>query len=82
MMNSYVSLQIVWTWISVLTLWAEWANVTWTVVHQAMADHLVLALEALAAFRTRAACDGAVVWSALAVDVLMRAVGGALAFWS
>lgn len=31
-------------------LWTEWTDVAWAVVHQAMADHLILALEALAAF--------------------------------
>ena len=33
-----------------LALWTEWSDVAWAVVHQTMADHLILALEAFAAF--------------------------------
>jgi hypothetical protein len=42
-------------------------------VHQAMAYHLVFAFESLAAFGARAACNWAVVWSTLAVHVLVGA---------
>jgi hypothetical protein len=38
-------------------------------MHEAMADHFVFALEALAAFGARAALDRAVVWSILAVHI-------------
>jgi hypothetical protein len=43
-------LEIVRSRISVFALWTEWTNVAWTVVHQTMADHLILTLEAFAAF--------------------------------
>ena len=56
-----------------LTFWAERADIAWTVVHQAMANHLVLAFESLAAFGARTACDRAVVWSTLTVHILVRA---------
>ena len=58
---------------------AERANIAWTVVHQAVADHLVLAFESFAAFGARAACDWAVVWSTLAVHVFVRASDHSLA---
>ena len=54
-------------------LWTEWTNVAWTVVHQTMADHLILTLEAFAAFGARAARNWAVVWSTLAVHILVGA---------
>jgi hypothetical protein len=46
----HIPLEIVRSRISVLALWAEWTNVAWAVVHQTMADHFVLTLEAFAAF--------------------------------
>jgi hypothetical protein len=49
----------------------ERADIARTVVHQAMAYHLILAFESFATFRARAACDWAVVWSTLAVHVLV-----------
>ena len=52
---------------------AERTDIAWTVVHQAVANHLILAFESLAAFGARTACDWAVVWSALAVHILVRA---------
>lgn len=55
-----------------LAFWAKRADIAWTVVYQAMADHLVLAFESFAAFGARAACDWAVVWSTLAVHILVR----------
>ena len=30
--------------------WTEWTDVAWAVVHQTVPDHLVLTLEAFAAF--------------------------------
>lgn len=56
-----------------LAFWAERADVARTVVHQAMADHLILAFETFAAFGARAACDWAVVRSTLAVHILVGA---------
>lgn len=56
-----------------LPLRAERADVARAVVHEPVADHLVLALEAFAAFGAGTACYGAVVWTVLAVDVLVRA---------
>lgn len=56
-----------------LPLRAEGTDVAGAVVHEPVADHLVLALEAFAAFGAGAACYGAVVWTVLAVDVLVRA---------
>ena len=46
----HIPLEIVGSRISMFALWTEWTDVAWAVVHQAMADHLILALEALAAF--------------------------------
>ena len=46
----HIPLEIVGSRISMFALWTEWTYVAWAVVHQAMADHLILALEALAAF--------------------------------
>lgn len=50
----------------------ERADIARTVVHQAMAYHLILAFESFATFRARAACDWAVVWSTLAVHIFVR----------
>ena len=52
---------------------AKRADIAWTVVHQAVANHLVLALESFATFGARAACNWAVVRSTLAVHVLVGA---------
>ena len=67
----YIPLKIVRPWVSVLAFWAEWADIAWAVVHQAMADHLVLAFESFAAFGARAACNWAVMRSTLAVHVFV-----------
>ena len=51
----------------------EGADVARAVVHEAVADHFVLALEALAAFGARAARHGAVVRAGGGVDVCVGA---------
>ena len=56
-----------------LPLRAERANVSGTVMHQPMPNHLILALEALAAFGAWAVGHGAVVRADGAVDVSVRA---------
>ena len=76
---SNIPLQIVRPWISMLAFRAERADIARTVVHQAVANHLVLAFESFAAFGARAACNWTVVRSALAVHVLVRASEGLLA---
>jgi hypothetical protein len=63
----------------VLAFWTEWTNIAWTIVHQAVTNHFVLALEPFPALRAGAACDRTVVWTTLAVDVLMRAADHMLA---
>ena len=50
---------------------AEWANISWRVVYKSMADHFVLALEAVAYLAARALSDAAVVGPILRVDVGM-----------
>lgn len=57
------------------------ADVARAFVNKAMANHLVLALESFATFRARAACDRAIVRSALAVDILVRAVQRLACSW-
>lgn len=52
-----------------LTLRAERANVAWRLVHQAVANHLVFALEALAMLRAIALLHRTVVWPVLRMDV-------------
>jgi hypothetical protein len=66
-------LKIVRSRISMLALWTEGTYVAWAVVHQTMANHFVLALEAFTTFRAWAAGDGTVVWPTLAVDVFVGA---------
>jgi hypothetical protein len=56
-----------------LAFWTERTDIAWAIVHQAMANHFVFALEPFAALRASAARDRAVVWPTLAVYVLMRA---------
>jgi hypothetical protein len=58
----------------VLSLRAERAYVARTIVHKTVPDHLVLPLEAFAAFATVATFHRAIVRSALAVDILVRTV--------
>lgn len=62
-----------------LALRAERADIARTVVHQAMADHLVLAFESFAALGARAACNWAVVRSTLTVHIFVGASEGLLA---
>ena len=54
-----------------LAFWTERADIAWAVVYQTMANHLIFAFESFTAFRARAACDWAVVWSTLAVDIFV-----------
>lgn len=68
----HAPLQIVRPGILVLALGAEGTHVARTVVHEAVADHFILALEAFAALGALAALDGAVVRAHGAVDVAVR----------
>ena len=71
-----MTLQIVRSRIPVLSVaGAERADVAWGFVHEAVADHLVFALEAFAAGGAGAALDWAVVRAGLGVDVCMGAGG-------
>lgn len=71
-----VALQVVGAGVLAVALRAKGADVARRVVHEAVADHFVLALEALAALGAGAALDGAVVRPALRVDVGVRAAAG------
>jgi hypothetical protein len=62
-----------------LSFWTERTNIAWAIVHQAVTNHFILALEPFAALGAGAACDRTVVWTALAVNVLMRAAKDMLA---
>ena len=71
-----MTLQVIRSRIPVLSVaGAERADVAWGFVHEAVADHLVFALEAFAAGGARAALDWAVVRAGLGVDVCMGARG-------
>ena len=61
MMGADMSLQIIRARVPVLTVLAEGADVAGGVVDEAVPNHLVLPLEAFAAFAAGAAADGAVV---------------------
>ena len=95
--HTHVALQVVGPRVLVLAVaGAERAHVARRVVHQAMADHLVLALEAAAAHAPRAVRHGTVVRPRLRVHVGVRAAtvsagvgrarkggrGGSLAYFS
>jgi hypothetical protein len=67
-------LEIVRTRISVFSEGTEGAHITRAVVDQSVADHLVLAFESLASFASRTAFDRAIVWTAWAVHVCVRAI--------
>lgn len=55
-----------------LTIRAERANVSRRLMDQTMPNHLVLPLEALSPFASRAALYGTVMWSCRRVDVCVR----------
>ena len=66
-------LQIIRSRILVFAIRAERTHIARRLMHEAMADHFVFALEALAALGARAALHGAVVRSVLRVHIRMRA---------
>lgn len=71
-----VPLQIIWSGILMLAVRTERAYVAGRVVDEAVTYHLVLALEAFAAFGAWASRNRAVVRSVLGVDVRVRAGSG------
>jgi hypothetical protein len=58
----------------VLAIRTVWTHIAGGIVDEAVADHFVFALKALAAFGARAAVDGTVVRPVLGVDVCVGAV--------
>lgn len=60
-MDSHVSLQIIWSGIFMLPIRAERTYVTRRVVYQSVPNHFVLSLESLSSFTSSAAFDRAVV---------------------
>lgn len=66
-------LEIVWPRIFMLLIGTKRADIARRAVHQTMADHLVLALEAFPPNTTRAAGNRAEVWSFLGMNICMRA---------
>ena len=63
MMNTYVTLEIVWSRILVISVRTEWTHVAWAVVNKAVANHLVLTLKTFAAFTAGTTSDWAIVRS-------------------
>jgi hypothetical protein len=49
----------------------EWTNVAWRVMNKTMSDHLILPLETLSAFTSRASLYTAVVWPIRRVNIGM-----------
>jgi len=74
MMDTNVSLQVIWTWISVISIRTKRAHVTGAVVNKAVTNHLVLAFEPFAALAARTTSDRAIVRSVRAVNVGVRAI--------
>ena len=68
-----IPLQVVRPWILVFALWTEGTHVAWTVVYEAVPDHLVLALETFPSLTTGALGHRAVVWADRAVNISVRA---------
>lgn len=64
-------LKIVRSRVPVLPLWTKWTDIARAVMYQAVADHLVLALEPFAAFGAGAARNRTIVWATLAVDIFV-----------
>jgi len=60
---SYTPLQIVWSWILVFAVRTEWTYVAWGLMYESMPYHLILPLEAFAAFASRAVFHWTVVRS-------------------
>jgi len=63
MMDTNVALQVIWTWISVISIRTKRAHVPGAVVNKAMTNHFVLAFKTFAALAARTACNRAVVRS-------------------
>lgn len=61
----HIPLQIVRSWILMLPVRTERANITWTIMNKSMPDHLVLSLESFATFTSCAAFHRTIVWSIL-----------------
>jgi len=62
MMNTDVSLKIIWTWIFVFPIRAKRADVAWGIMNQAMSYHFILSFEALAPFTSWTPFDWTIVW--------------------
>ena len=73
-----VPLQIIRSRILVLPIRAERTHVPRRLVHEAVSDHLVLPLEAFAAFRAGAVANGTVVRAVRRMNVCVRAGQNAL----
>jgi hypothetical protein len=67
-------LEIIGSRILVFAIRTKWTDIAGRLMHEAVADHFVLALEAFAAFGADTAGDGAVVWAVLEVHVCVGAI--------
>jgi len=66
-----VPLQIIGSWILMFSIRAEWTHIARRLMYEPVPNHLILSLEALAALRSRTACNRAVVWAIRRVNVCM-----------
>ena len=69
----YSPLQIIWSWVFVLTVRAERADITRRVVHKAMPDHLILSFESHSPFSAGTTFHRAIVRSIRGVNICMGA---------
>jgi len=69
-----MTLQIVRTWVSVVSVRTERTHIAWTVVHKPMTNHFVLAFEAFTTLATITTSDRAIVRPARTVHIRVRTI--------
>lgn len=74
LVKSYTPLKIIWSGVFMLLIGTERTDVAWGIMHQAMAHHLILALESFPTYATLTAFYGTEMRSILRMHVCMRAV--------
>ena len=67
-----MALKVVWSWVLVLSVGAEWADVAGRLVDETMPYHLVLALETFATLGSWASVDWAVMGPSRGMYIAMR----------
>lgn len=71
-MDTHVALKVVWSWVLVLSVGAEWADVARRLVDETMPYHLILTLESFTTLSSWASVDWAVMGPSRRMYIAMR----------